>query len=618
MKLKPQHRTFGVEKNYTIDEENRKAEFTFSSEVEYEREWGIEILDHSEGAVSMERVETNSLPLLLNHDPDKQIGIIEKVWIDPTSRVGRCEVRFSKNTNGQEILNDVADGIRKNVSVGYRINKVVKQGTREDGLGIYRVTDWAPHEISIVSIPADHTIGLRSDTETENEVLIEELETKEVKSMSKEYTDEQIKEIEKKILADATKSERERASGIRAVANNVRHLLPEVDTMIDTFINSERSVAEFQDEVLKRMDKVEKEPIKMEDKTPNIDMTEKEVRNYSIARAINAMLTNDWSKAGLEREASQAVRNMTGREARGVYIPFDVLATRVDAASTTTSANDLVYTDNWGSDYIQLLRNKSVVGQLGARIYAGLTDSISIPKASTGSTAQWVSETNSSSVLTQLSTDAVTMSPKLLYAPMAASKTLLAQAVNPAIDAILREDLNLAISSKIDETALAGASGLTNAPAGVLYTDGVELVSIASPTWSGVVSMETSVAANNADISNAAYVTNSKVIGELKTTAKNATIHTNGYLLEADGTMNGYRVLVTNAMPSNLGAGSASSMLFGNWNDLMVGLWGGIDITVDSVTLAASGGIVLHAHALADIALRRTESFTRSQDIVTG
>jgi HK97 family phage major capsid protein len=295
---------------------------------------------------------------------------------------------------------------------------------------------------------------------------------------------------------------------------------------------------------------------------------------------------------------------MVRRNAKGVYIPYEALAYR-DAATTST-ANDLVYTSNWGDQYIEWLRNKTVLGQLGAQFYPGLTDSISIPKIATGSTASWVSETNTGATETQLSTDAVTLTPHLLYAPMSATKTLIAQAVAPSIDSILRDDLNRAIVGKIDETALVGASGGTG-PAGVLYTHGTNLISVGSGySFSDLVKFETEIASDNCDVAGMKYVTNAKVAGDLKTTLKDSGI--SGYIME-NGMVNGYPLIVTNAVPNI--TGTQHGMLFGNWQHLLVGMWGGVDITVDQITLARSGGVVLHCHALADIALRRNESFSR-------
>lgn len=582
-----------------IDVEARTVEFSLSSEIEFNRGSYIEVLGHDEKEIDLKRLkETGSI--LVDHNTTDIVGTIEDAWLDPVDRVVRVRARFGKSARANEVFQDVVDNIRRTVSVGYKVLDAKEMKTRNDGLPVIRVTKWQPYEASFVAVPADETVGTFRNEDLENK--------NEVRVMENKYTDEQIKEIEKKLMADATRAERERSQGIREIASSVRHLVEDVDSIADKFINSERSVADFQGEVLKRMDRVEKPVVQSSKPATSIDMPNSDIEKYSVSRALHAVMTNDWSKAGLEREASEAVSKLVRRSAKGVYIPYDALAYR-DAA-TTTSANDLVYTSDWGSQYIEWLRNKTVLGQLGASFYPGLTDSISIPKISTGSTASWVTETNTGSTTTQLTTDAVTLSPNLLYAPMAATKTLIAQAVNPSIDSILRDDLNRAIVGKIDETALVGASGGTS-PVGVLYTNGTNLVSVGTAiTHANMVKFETEIASDNCDVAGMKYVTNAKVAGRLKTTLKDSGV--SGYLLE-NGYMNGYPVVVTNAIPTI--SASLNGMLFGNWQHLLVGMWGGVDITVDQITLAASGGLVLHCHALADIALRRNESFARSVDV---
>ncbi len=141
----------------SVNVEARTVDLAFASEVPYERWWGIEILDMSAKSVRMDRLKNNAA-LLLNHDRDQQIGAIESARIDGDKK-GRARVRFSRSALGEEILKDVSDGIRSKVSVGYMIHELVLE-KKQDDLSTYRVTDWEPFEISIVSVPADDTVGV--------------------------------------------------------------------------------------------------------------------------------------------------------------------------------------------------------------------------------------------------------------------------------------------------------------------------------------------------------------------------------------------------------------------------------------------------------------------------
>jgi len=157
-----------------IDTENRSIELAFSSAEPVDRWFGREILDHSAGSIRMDRIRDGA-PLLLQHDPDRQIGVVESSRLDGDG-VARARVRFSAGALGQEIMQDVADGIRSKVSVGYRIHSMMHEST-VDGVETYRVDDWEPLEISIVSIPADNSVGVgRSITHEDHPMAKEALD----------------------------------------------------------------------------------------------------------------------------------------------------------------------------------------------------------------------------------------------------------------------------------------------------------------------------------------------------------------------------------------------------------------------------------------------------------
>lgn len=138
--------------------DDRRVELSFSSEEPVLRSYGYEVLDHSPGAADLSRLAA-AAPLLADHDAASQIGVVERAWIDQAARKGRAVVRFSSSARASEFLVDVRDGIRQNVSFGYTTSEAVQAGTR-DGEPIFRITRWQPFEISIVSVPADVTVGV--------------------------------------------------------------------------------------------------------------------------------------------------------------------------------------------------------------------------------------------------------------------------------------------------------------------------------------------------------------------------------------------------------------------------------------------------------------------------
>lgn len=151
----------------SIDEEARTVELSFSSEEPVERWWGVEILGHKAGEADLKWLSSGRAPLLADHDPRQQIGVVVSAKID-ADRKGRAVVRFGNSPRAEQEWQDVRGGIRQNVSVGYQIDDLVLE--REDGaVKTYRATRWTPLEVSFVSIPADESVGIgRASNEPSN------------------------------------------------------------------------------------------------------------------------------------------------------------------------------------------------------------------------------------------------------------------------------------------------------------------------------------------------------------------------------------------------------------------------------------------------------------------
>ncbi|MBL4601457.1 MAG: HK97 family phage prohead protease, partial [Emcibacteraceae bacterium] len=134
-------------------------EASLSSEHPFDRGYYTEILDHGIDAVDMERAK-DGLPLLLDHDGKNVIGRVSGIHIN--SRKLRGTIRFGKSVLAKEVSEDVQAEIRKEISIGYSILETESDNQEDD---VVRVTKWLPHEISIVGVPADHTVGIgRSKT----------------------------------------------------------------------------------------------------------------------------------------------------------------------------------------------------------------------------------------------------------------------------------------------------------------------------------------------------------------------------------------------------------------------------------------------------------------------
>jgi HK97 family phage major capsid protein/HK97 family phage prohead protease len=217
------YRSFELYRENIITE-NRSIDLSFSSEAPVERYFGYEILDHSPGSVRLDRMR-NGGPLLVDHDRTDLAGVIEDISIG-SDRKGRAVARFGKSARAEEIYNDVLDGIRSNVSVGYRIHKMILE-KEEDDVGTYRATEWEPVEISLVSIPADTTVGVGRGEGTEYEINVvstikEEQRMEKCTKCGADLVNGKCAACETRIAAesarsDAEKTERTRVSEIMAI-----------------------------------------------------------------------------------------------------------------------------------------------------------------------------------------------------------------------------------------------------------------------------------------------------------------------------------------------------------------------------------------------------------------
>lgn len=629
----PWKRALHVERA-AVNEDERTVEMAFASDAPYERWWGVEILDCTAAAVNLERLNGRH-PLLLNHDARQQIGVIEKAWVD-SDRKCRALVRFSRSALGQEIFQDVLDGIRELVSVGYSIDDMVLESRTEDE-ATYRVTRWTPYEVSIVSIPADASVGVGRS-------LAAEAATAQPKETPMSDTTTAapapVQPDIRVIATQAATAERERIEAIRAMGQ--AHSLADEAAKA---VTEGASVDSFRALVLHKLE--ERGKLKPAVK-PELGLSEREQRQYSVARLMYALLEpNDKEAqraAAFEIECSVAARKLRpideqaymGAHRNGGYtVPVDVLqgaiareakvaeavramlAQRDLTVGTATAGGNLVQTDLLAGSFIDLLRNRMVLASLGATVIDGLTGNVAIPSQTAGASTYWVAEgvdvTESQATFGQ-----VTMTPKTVGMFTDFSRKTLLQAT-PAIEALVRADLANGIAVEIDRVGLAG-SGSGAQPRGVINTAGIGAVAGgtngAAPTYTHMVQLEEAVAIANADVGAMAYCTTPRMRAQLKLTQLFSG--TNGAPVWSGQEVNGYRAVATNSMPSNLTKGTASgicnAIAFGNWSDLLLGFWSGLDLVLDPYSLAAQGGRRLVALQDCDVAVRRAASFAAMLD----
>lgn len=571
-----------------IDEEQRTVDIAFSSETPVERWFGQEILDHAPSSVRLGRL-TNGAPLLADHDTRDQLGVVVSAQVD-SDRVGRAKVRFGQSARATEFFNDVKDGIRQKISVGYRILKMQLEDPSADEES-YRATDWEPYELSIVSVPADDAVGVGRDlSSAENEILIE-YEERKMPEVKDDVVPNPVTVDVKGEREQAQKVERKRVQQILSAAREHGQ-----EDLAERFIEQGRSAEDFKDVV--EAISSQSQSVRDDAPTSELGLSAGETQRYSLMSAIRAAATGDWKDAEFERECSFAVADSIGREARGFFVPFDI---QKRVMNVTTGAN-VIATDHLAGSFIDNLRSKSVLGEAGATILDGLTGNVDIPKKTGSAAFSWLADDGSVSD-TDLTLGSVTMSPKTVAGSVAMSRRLMKQS-SPAIESMIQSDLATGAALAIDIAGLAG-TGLSEQPTGIVNTVGVNTQTIAAaagtgyPTWDELVGFETAIAADEALMGALRYITTSAINGGMKITAKDAG---SGLFLAENGMANGYPVSVSNQL-------AAKQIVFGNFADVLIGMWGVLDLVPDTAAKAAAGGLVLRAFQDIDVAVRHPESF---------
>lgn len=647
-----------------INVEARTVEFSLSSEQPYERWWGTEILSHDPAAVRLGRLNSGRHPLLVDHDTRDQVGVIEAAWIAP-DRTLRVRARFGQSARAQEIWQDVQDGIRSLVSVGYQIHSMVLV-SRDDDDETYLVDSWEPFEGSIVAVPADPSVGIGREAFAQqlrrlsHSPVHSPVPSTGVRSMTAEAqtlapaADSAAASAAAPVPAAARghddgasttaaiRLERQRVADITAAGKKTGRMAE-----AERAIENGTSYDAFRESVFNAL--ADSGQIRLAEPA-TIGMSKKEVERFSFCRLLLATMfpgeVGLQKAASFELECSRAAKDAR-QESRGAdrdngfSVPADMLTApmgmsreqadqtmrlasrfgRRDLVVGTPSAGgNLVATELLAASFIDLLTNRLAVMGAGATMLPGLSGNIVIPRAVGGATAYWVAESGGPTK-SQAAFDQIGMSPKTVGAYSDYSRRLLMQA-SIAVEAFVRMDIARTLSLEIDRAALAGTAA-NNQPRGLLSTSGLGSVAGgvngAAPTWEHIVDLETAIASANADTGTMGYLTNAKVRGKLKKTQM--FTGTNGSpVWGTDGTLNGYSARVSNQVPSNLVKGTASNcsaIVFGNWADLLVGLWGGLDMMLDPYTGGTSGTRRVIALQDVDVLVRQPASFAVMLDALT-
>lgn len=628
-----------------IDRDSRTVDLAFSSETPVARWFGEEVLDHSEGSIRMDRLRDGAA-LLVNHDWDDHVGVVESVEIGADKR-GRAKVRFSRSARGEEVFADVVDGVKRHVSFGYAVHAIEVE--KRAGLpDLIRVTDWEPYEISLVSVPADPTVGVgraheiapeepnqnpaqpatnraapNHSSENEGSSMKKKLQRNAAGQLVWVEVDDAgavVRELEVVEEAGAERGQGEAAE--RSRVNTIMELgrQYEAGDLAQAAIRDGRSIDQFRAAVLDQLSTSRRQNLTEGD--GGIGLTDQEVRRFSFMRLFRALAEPSdralQEAAAFEFECTRAAADSSHRTPKGTLIPTDVLTRALNTGTGGVNPGDtggiLVATELMSQSFVDMLRNRATLMRLGTPM-GGLIGNIDIPTQTGGASGYWIGE-DEEAVLSAMSFGQFGMRPKTVAGMTEITRRMLMQS-SLDVEALARRDLAAALSLTVDKAGYYG-SGSDHQPRGITRTDGLNAVDFGTdgggvgtgqlPSYADMVDMETEIAADNADVGSMAYVFNARMRGHFKTTPKFSAGTDQGVVWETGNTVNGYRTEITNQIDNG-------DVIFGNFSDLLIGMWGGLDVTVDPFTHSSRGRIRIVMMQDVDIAVRRPQSFCLGRDL---
>lgn len=658
---KRQKRAFAIKREAEgFDEAARTVPVALTSDEPIFHGFAYIILDHSPGAINLERF-AGGLSFLENHDVDRRIGRLREP--DTDGHVLRATARFSSRPYADEIFREVIDDLKAGDTPGtssmFTIDEIAEKPEAEiDGYPVFRATKWTIYEGSIVSIEADITVGVGRSLEDDLDGDGDGDESEdpdseggdEEEERNADCGDEETRdgESEDEETRDGGDGDEETNSGGERAAHTptiqvrtamekdkellaLGELLGEVEMARD-FVAAGKTAEEFRAAVHAKRQQAQTVVQK-----PVVEMNGREISQYSYARAILADANHRDGRGEncFELEVSQQIeRSVAGalpsfRSHGGVFVPTffrrpsgpasqplrrgERLVRSGLAATTANHGQEIVFTE--AGEFIDLLRNRAMVLRLGASFFPGLQGNVAFPKQTGSGASHWVGENPGVDVQDDdLSLGQVPLSPKTLMSSTSYSRQLLAQGVID-VDSLVKNDLAKVVALEIDRAGLHG-SGANNQPRGLYQINGVNAVAFGGPvSFANVIAMETAIAAANADIGTMAYLTTPEVRGTAKQTAELA--NTIALALWRDGEMNGYRAEATNQVSKTmLGSaatgGATHGNLFGVWEELLIGEWGAMEVITDPLTKKKQGMVEVTVFNLLDINARHAEAFSKA------
>lgn len=603
------------------DDGKTRVRFSASSEARIDRFGFTEVLSHAKGAIRLDRAAGGAMPFLFNHNSDHPIGVVESAAVEGSRLI--VEAAFFNTDKGREASQMMADGLR-NVSIGYRIYEATEDRKTET----LTATDWEPYEVSMVTTPADISVGIgRAEGETREVRIIESIgvnrrEGANVTTKAKakaaganqaagdelERTDDVggEGELEGELeLRDLSAVDREKARKLAIRNLSKVNRIPEDQERF--WITSGASLEVVADDLVGIM--AERGETRPESVT-ELGLSRGEQQRFSLARAIEAAASGSWRKAPFEMECSRELYKRLGRtpEQNRFLVPFDVqrrdpvsnldtvraLMSALGRRDLTAGGSALVGTELMG--FIELLRNRSVAFRMGAIRLSGLSQNVAIPRQLTSASAGWLATEATQATESAATFNQLTLTPKTAAAYTEISRQLILQS-QPAAEQIVANDLAAAAALAVDSGVLAG-DGTGGAPTGIMAAAGIGSVTGTTLGYAGLLEFQTDLAAANVEPVSGGYVTTPAVAALLSTRVKfsgTATPLWDGNIWNAN--VCGFAGMSSNQM-------AAGTMVFADWSKVVVGEWGVLEIETNPYANFQAGIIGVRAMYSVDVGLR--------------
>jgi HK97 family phage major capsid protein len=535
------------------------------------------------------------------------VGIITAARIEG----GRLYVdaQMFKTERAKEVALMVDGGLR-NVSVGYEIEELEEDKKR----GVFTATRWQPLEVSIVTVPADASVGIgrAADDEAKPVRVVRAVSDPAARAAFQgeaKMADSQVQAAgnaaaEPKIVVteDPTHVDpvAEAAKRREAINKLARSAGVTDQRTIDHWVRSGKDWDAIGDDIIK----IQKENQKAS--PAYLDMPQSDTRRYSMWRAMNAVLSGDWRHAGLELEASQEVAKRSQRMhgAKGFFVPLDIQ--KRDLTSGTPNAGGyLVATENMS--FIDMLRNRMVAMRMGATEMPGLQGNVTIPRQTAGATAYWLATEGTAITESQQTFGQLALTPKTVGAYVEVSRLLMMQS-SPAAEQIVMNDLAQQVARAADLAVLHG-SGSAGQPTGISATGSIGSVVGTSIDYAKMVEFQEDVASANVDPVAPGYVTTPTVAKLLKSRQRFTSTDTPLWQGNVwDGNFEGTRCMSSNQM-------NAGTIIFGDWSQVIIGQWGVLEVALNEQANFPMGVVGFRAFYTMDVGVRYAAAFSMATSV---